>query len=117
MLPRLLLPLCSIGLALAAPSNDLRRSSTDLEGHRLIPRATNDSSAANAVCTGNTAEDRSVWCDFDTSTNYYDDGPDTGVVREYWFDIVNTTLSPDGIPRTMLTVNGSFPGPTIEANW
>lgn len=55
--------------------------------------------------------------DYDTSTNYYTDGPDTGVTREYYFEITNTTLAPDGIDRTVLTVNGTFPGPTIIADW
>lgn len=122
-----------MGSIFAAPSNDFVRSPTGLEHRRVASRATNTSST-DSVCSGNTAEDRSVWCDFDTSTNYYKDGPDTGVLREYWFNIVNTTLSPDGIARTMLTgilawnsitqaladhllVNGSFPGPTVEANW
>lgn len=55
--------------------------------------------------------------DYDTSTNYYTDGPDTGVVREYHFEITNTTLAPDGIDRIVLAVNGTFPGPTIIADW
>lgn len=67
----------------------------------------------------NSAEDRSCWGDYDLSTNYYDNDavPDTGVVREYWFDVQNGTAAPDGIERIVLTVNGSFPGPTIIADW
>ena len=72
---------------------------------------------ATSACSGNTASDRSVWCDYDTDTNYYDEVPDTGVVVEYWFELQNVTVAPDGISRNALTVNGSFPGPTIEANW
>ncbi|KAI0816756.1 putative extracellular dihydrogeodin oxidase/laccase [Xylaria sp. FL0064] len=67
-------------------------------------------------CT-NSAEDRSCWGDYDLDTNYYEEGPDTGVVREYWFDIVNTTAGPDGFDRVVLSVNGSVPGPTIIADW
>lgn len=63
----------------------------------------------------NSAEDRSCWGDYDISTNYYDVVPDTGVTREYWFDIVNTTASPDGVEKTVLCVNGTIPGPTIVA--
>jgi hypothetical protein len=63
-------------------------------------------------CT-NSESDRSCWGDYDISTNYYDESPDTGVVREYWFDIVNTTAAPDGIERVVLSVNGTVPGPTI----
>ncbi|KAM0724314.1 hypothetical protein Q7P37_000196 [Cladosporium fusiforme] len=69
------------------------------------------------ACTGNTASDRTTWCNYDISTNYYDEVPDTGVTVEYWFELTNVTASPDGVARTVLTVNGSFPGPTIEANW
>lgn len=67
-------------------------------------------------CT-NSADDRSCWGDYDISTNYYDESPDTGVVREYWWEIVNTTAAPDGIERIILSVNGSVPGPTIIADW
>lgn len=65
-------------------------------------------------CT-NTPQDRSCWGDYDISTNYYDNYPDTGITREYWFDIVNTTAAPDGVERIVLSVNGSIPGPTIIA--
>ncbi|PQE10386.1 multicopper oxidase protein [Rutstroemia sp. NJR-2017a WRK4] len=65
----------------------------------------------------NSATDRSCWGDYDTSTNYYDTVPDTGVVREYWFNIENSTAAPDGIERIVLTVNGTVPGPTIIADW
>ncbi|KAJ8115051.1 hypothetical protein ONZ43_g4754 [Nemania bipapillata] len=67
-------------------------------------------------CT-NSADDRTCWGDYDISTNYYEDGPDTGVTREYWFDITNTTAAPDGVERVILSVNGSVPGPTIIADW
>jgi hypothetical protein len=67
-------------------------------------------------CT-NSEADRSCWGDYGISTNYYDVSPDTGVVREYWFDITNTTGAPDGIEREILSINGTVPGPTIIADW
>lgn len=67
-------------------------------------------------CT-HSAEDRSCWGDYSIDTNYYEEAPDTGVLREYWFDIVNTTAAPDGVERVVLSVNGSVPGPTIIADW
>lgn len=73
-----------------------------------------DSRVPSKRCV-NSAEDRSCWGDYDISTNYYDVVPDTGVTREYWFNIVNTTASPDGVERVVLSVNGSIPGPTIIA--
>jgi hypothetical protein len=83
-------------------------------------------------CT-NSASDRSCWGDYDLSTNYYDEVPDTGVTVEVripnswneilltiiqvWLELVNTTASLDGVERDVLLVNGTFPGPTIIADW
>ncbi|PSR74295.1 multicopper oxidase [Coniella lustricola] len=78
------------------------------------PRQTTDTTS---VCAGNTADDRSVWCDYSIDTNYYEEVPNTGVTREYWFELQNGTAAPDGIERNVLTVNGSIPGPTIIADW
>lgn len=73
---------------------------------------------SRATACVNSASDRSCWSDgYDLSTNYYDDVPDTGVVREYWFNIVNTTAAPDGVEIPVQLVNGSYPGPTIIADW
>lgn len=68
-------------------------------------------------CSGNTAADRSVWCDYDLSTDYYEVVPETGVTREYWFEINQTTAAPDGYSRMVMAINGSVPGPTIYADW
>ncbi|KNG91191.1 putative extracellular dihydrogeodin oxidase/laccase [Aspergillus nomiae NRRL 13137] len=54
---------------------------------------------------------------FNINTDYYSKCPDTGVVREYWFDITNMTAAPDGVRRAMMLVNGQYPGPTIEVDW
>ena len=80
------------------------------------PKPSHSAKTISKRCT-NSAEDRSCWGDYDLSTNYYDTVPDTGVTREYWFDIQNSTAAPDGVDRIVLTVNGSFPGPTIIADW
>jgi FtsP/CotA-like multicopper oxidase with cupredoxin domain len=68
-------------------------------------------------CSGNTADNRTIWCDYDISTDYYETVPDTGVIREYWLNLEETTLAPDGISRLTLTVNGTIPGPTLIADW
>jgi FtsP/CotA-like multicopper oxidase with cupredoxin domain len=47
----------------------------------------------------------------------YDVIPDTGVIREYWLEVVNITLAPDGYERYTMTFNGTIPGPAITANW
>ncbi|BFZ65483.1 hypothetical protein YB2330_006656 [Saitoella coloradoensis] len=67
----------------------------------------------------NTPSSRSCWGNYSIYTDYYsvEESPSTGVVREYWLDVVNTTLAPDGVPRQVLVFNGTFPGPMIWANW
>ncbi|KAI0873107.1 putative multicopper oxidase [Hypoxylon argillaceum] len=43
--------------------------------------------------------------------------PETGVTRQYSFEVTRAQLAPDGYLRDMIVVNGQFPGPLIEANW
>ncbi|KAI3326116.1 multicopper oxidase [Xylariaceae sp. AK1471] len=75
------------------------------------------SSRQSDACDFDSATAPNCWGNYSLSTNWYEEAPDTGVIREYWFDVVNTTLAPDGFDRMVLTVNGSIPGPTIEADW
>ncbi|KAI1079056.1 multicopper oxidase [Whalleya microplaca] len=74
----------------------------------LYPRST---------CSGNTATTRSEWCDYSIDTDYTSEVPDTGVTKEYWFELTDVTVSPDGVSRSAMAVNGSIPGPTIFADW
>lgn len=103
------------GLALVATA--VQGLSLPTQKTSLFPRQSGNTNGSTSVCAGNTAADRSVWCDYNTSTNYYDTEVDTGVTVEYWFELANITAAPDGVARNVLTVNGSIPGPTIEANW
>ncbi|KAI1249106.1 hypothetical protein MGN70_008715 [Eutypa lata] len=70
-----------------------------------------------AECSGNTATTRDEWCDYSIDTDYMSTVPDTGVTKEYWFDLQDVTVAPDGVSRSAITVNGSIPGPTIFADW
>ncbi|KAJ2892353.1 uncharacterized protein MKZ38_009949 [Zalerion maritima] len=72
--------------------------------------------AARQACE-NTATSRSCWGNFSINTNYYTEFPDTGVTREYWLSVENTTCAPDGYERLCLTFNGTVPGPAIIADW
>ncbi|KAH8697449.1 Cupredoxin [Talaromyces proteolyticus] len=76
-----------------------------------------DGALKRDVCSGNTASDRQIWCDYDVSTDYYNTVPETGVTREYYLNIEQLTAAPDGYSRTVMAINGSIPGPTITANW
>lgn len=69
------------------------------------------------VCDGNTADTRSEWCDFSIDTDYTTTAPDTGVTRTYYLDLAEATVSPDGVERFALAINGSIPGPTLFADW
>ncbi|KAF1912624.1 multicopper oxidase [Ampelomyces quisqualis] len=70
-----------------------------------------------AECSGNTASTRSEWCDFSLDTDYMTEAPDTGVIREYWLELTEVIVAPDGVSRTAMAINGSIPGPTILADW
>ncbi|KAF4589132.1 multicopper oxidase [Ophiocordyceps camponoti-floridani] len=69
------------------------------------------------ACAGNTPSTRSKWCDLSIDTDYTTVAPNTGVTREYWLEITDVTVSPDGIPRSAMAVNGTMPGPTLFADW
>jgi Putative multicopper oxidases len=68
-------------------------------------------------CSGNTPSTRQQWCDYNINTDYTNVVPNTGVTREYYFDIDQITIAPDGVPRFAIAVNGIIPGPTIIADW
>lgn len=51
------------------------------------------------------------------STNPIFGLPDTKRTVSYVFNVTRGLLSPDGYQKSMILVNGAFPGPLIEANW
>ncbi|KAF7554168.1 hypothetical protein G7Z17_g3114 [Cylindrodendrum hubeiense] len=79
--------------------------------------ATSTPTAETSACKGNTADTRSEWCDYDIDSDYDTEVPDTGVTREYWLELTDVTVAPDGISRVAMAVNGSIPGPTLFADW
>lgn len=40
----------------------------------------------------------------------YFDGPNTGVVRSYDFNVARGTVAPDGFSLETLLINGQYPG-------
>lgn len=84
----------------------------------IVPLVLLASTFALADATCNSPTSRTSWCDgFGINTNYYDESPDTGVKREYYFNLEQVIASPDGYARTVYAINGSIPGPTIVADW
>jgi FtsP/CotA-like multicopper oxidase with cupredoxin domain len=69
------------------------------------------------ACDGNTASTRSEWCDHSIDTDASIEIPDTGVTREYWLELTDVVVAPDGVSRTAMAINGSIPGPTLIADW
>ena len=53
-----------------------------------------------------------------TPSSWYETVPETGVTREYWLSVQNTTMALDGYNRQqVLSFNGTVPGPLIWADW
>ncbi|PVI01802.1 laccase-like multicopper oxidase [Periconia macrospinosa] len=91
-----------VGFAAAAPSHSFQA---------------NPNIARAEACAGNTATTRSQWCDYSIDTDFMNEVPDTGVTREYWLELTDVTVSPDGVSRSAMAINGSIPGPTLFADW
>ncbi|KAI1377064.1 multicopper oxidase [Hypoxylon crocopeplum] len=70
-----------------------------------------------AACAGNTPTTRNEWCDFSIDTDYTTVVPDTGVTREYWLELTDVTVAPDGVSRPAIVINGTIPAPTLFADW
>ncbi|OCL10471.1 laccase-like multicopper oxidase [Glonium stellatum] len=71
----------------------------------------------------NTKTNRSCWLSgpnnetYDIYTDYETKGP-KGVIREYYLEVQETMLNPDGIKVPWgLTFNGTYPGPRLRACW
>ncbi|KAF5020152.1 hypothetical protein F66182_7822 [Fusarium sp. NRRL 66182] len=92
-----------LSLALASPFN-------------AVP-SPKDSKQPKGRCSGNTPSTRDQWCGYDIHTDYYSVVPDTGVTREYWLEVRDVIIAPDGVERFAQTINGTIPGPTLFADW
>ncbi|KAJ9221105.1 CAZyme family AA1 [Paecilomyces variotii] len=57
-----------------------------------------------------------VFSEYDITTDYEAKWPQ-GVTREYWLEVSEKTISPDGTPKLSQLINGTYPGPLIEACW
>ena len=73
------------------------------------------------------ANNRSCWLkntgkvsgpsEYDIKTDYENTWP-TGVIREYWLNVSEVAIAPDGyLKPTGLVFNNTYPGPVLEACW
>ncbi|KAK7928816.1 multicopper oxidase [Apiospora marii] len=86
-----------------------------VSGHAINPFTSQFT--PRAACQGNTPQTRSAWCNFNINTDYSTEAPDTGVTREYYLDLTEVQIAPDGISRYAMAINGTIPGPTLHADW
>jgi hypothetical protein len=80
-----------IASLLAAASSSVVASPLSSSPSPLTPRD---------ACDGNTATTRSEWCSYSIDTDYYNVVPDTGVTREYWLELTDVTIAPDGVCKS-----------------
>ncbi|KAI0540420.1 multicopper oxidase-domain-containing protein [Xylaria digitata] len=52
-----------------------------------------------------------------SNSDPYTQAPLTQITRKYDFNVSRGMIAPDGYQKSVLLVNGQFPGPLIEANW
>ncbi|KAI7708666.1 Laccase-3 [Hortaea werneckii] len=102
----------STGLASSRPVSS---SSTSSASTCRNPEPTQSSECV--PCAGQPGSDPEKFCGYTALDSVYEVMPITCKTREYNFEVTNTTLSPDGIERLVLAVNGQMPGPAITANW
>ncbi|KAL1985427.1 hypothetical protein VTN96DRAFT_7870 [Rasamsonia emersonii] len=57
-----------------------------------------------------------IFSQFDIETDYEALWP-PGITREYWLEVSEHTISPDGFPKAGQVFNETYPGPLIEACW
>ena len=109
-----------LGFTLARPS--IRTTGLSTGGkwpvHPFINSTSETHNVSTTPCPGNTPNDRTSWCNYNISTDYEEHVPHTGVVREYWLYVNDLYIQPDGYHnRSVVTVNGTIPGPTLFADW
>ncbi|KAK2018046.1 hypothetical protein LZ32DRAFT_625258 [Colletotrichum eremochloae] len=68
----------------------------------------------------NTPENRQCWTTngegFDIKTDYEIKTPE-GEIRDFYLEVSNATIAPDGYKVERMLFNGTYPGPTLEGNW
>lgn len=69
------------------------------------PYSSSSNLVPRAACAGNTATTRNEWCDFSIDTDYTTVVPDTGVTREYWIELTDVIVAPDGVARPAIAIN------------
>ncbi|KAF4780802.1 Laccase-2 [Colletotrichum scovillei] len=76
-----------------------------------------ESSGLSFAGSCNTANNRECWSEgFNITTDYEKHVPD-GVEREFYLEVDNHEIAPDGYLVQRMLFNGTYPGPTLEGNW
>ena len=80
-------------------------------------RTSSNGDAAGTSCINNSPNNRSVWFNYSIDTDYENIAPNTGITLEYWLEAKEVNLAPDGFNRSVMTIHGTIPGPTLFADW
>jgi hypothetical protein len=73
-------------------------------------------SSGLATCT-NGPTSRGCWDQkYSIGTDSEESWPTTNKIVKYALEITNITISPDGVPRQSLVINGQYPGPVLYAS-
>ena len=107
----------SVSLLTALPQNVTNgRSELGTLNATLLPKfLTNNTRLTNGTPWGNKSVTNTN--PYAVSTNPSEKAPITNVTRQYDFTIRRGFIAPDGVNKSVILINGQFPGPTIEANW
>lgn len=67
---------------LAAVTNAIPALQTRTLADNTTSMAATNTTLPTSVCNGNTADDRARWCEHSIDTDWYNEVPNTGVIRE-----------------------------------
>ncbi|KAF3021461.1 hypothetical protein E8E14_008956 [Neopestalotiopsis sp. 37M] len=64
------------------------------------------SQSSHQQCQFDSKNSPQCWGEWSLSTDWYKSAPNTGVIREYWFNVSQHYAAPDGVQRLVMTING-----------
>jgi len=80
-----------------------------------VPSSKSASSGPTTCTNGPTS--RGCWDEkYSIATDSEESWPTTNKIVKYALEITNITISPDGVPRQSLVINGQYPGPVLYAS-
>ncbi|KAK6222654.1 hypothetical protein LQW54_000835 [Pestalotiopsis sp. IQ-011] len=91
--------------------------SSHLQNGKSLWGTVNNPYLSNWIQDNGISSQKSPWGDLSSFDNPYYSAPDTGMTRTYDWTITRDYIQPDGYNKSVILINGQFPGPLLEANW